>query len=333
MAAKRTAKKQPRLTPGAIAEELFCLDPDRDERAPQLCAETLLTLVQNGYRAPEAGQLITPKRQLFALRSLAMGENFLGGRDDGRVGDDETTPAEYGASLAAGHDVRSSSHLNLAHQTLQGLVDPETQRGSQPGAHLLRPFHESLLWYDARKAGTKSSEYTVRKVYMRGSGITLARLLADPADPTAAELGRAAVAAIRDALTSHSPLAAISSRLESVLPADAPYNRPPDLEADEQAAWDRGTDPKLAHLATAPVPPCRRRNVASRRQRSRPSLAATQYPRPRSRRPCRPDCLAGHFDPRRRSVSAAQLRRQSPRPRSCPPALGRVLPPCPHPAE
>ena len=59
MAAKRTAKQQPRLTPGAIAEELFCLDPDRDERAPQLCAETLLTLVQNGYRAPEAGQLIS----------------------------------------------------------------------------------------------------------------------------------------------------------------------------------------------------------------------------------------------------------------------------------
>ena len=132
MAAKRTAKQQPRLTPGAIAEELFCLDPDRDERAPQLCAETLLTLVQNGYRAPEAGQLVTPKRQLFALRSLAMGENFLGGRDDGRVGDDETTPAEYGASLAAGRDMRSSSHLELAHQTLQGLVDPETQRGSQP---------------------------------------------------------------------------------------------------------------------------------------------------------------------------------------------------------
>ena len=250
MAAKRTAKQQPRLTPGAIADELFCLDPDRDERAPQLCAETLLTLVQNGYRAPAAGQLITPKRQLFALRSLAMGENFLGGRDDGRAGDDETTPAEYGASLASGRDVRSSSHLKLAHQTLQGLVDPDTQRGSQPGAHLLRPFHESLLWYDARKVGTKSSEYTVRKVYMRGSGITLARLLADPAAPATAELGCAAVAAIRDALTSDSPLAAISSRLESVLPVDAPYNRPPDLEDDEQAAWDRGTDPKLARLAT-----------------------------------------------------------------------------------
>jgi hypothetical protein len=250
MVTQRNARRQPRLTPGAIADELFCLDPDRDERAPQLCAETLLTLVQNGYRAPDAGQLTTPKRHLFALRSLALGENFLGGRYDGRAGDDETTPAEYGASLAAGREVRSSANLSLAHQTLQGLIDPDTQRGSQPGAHLLRPFHESLLWYDARKAGTKSNEYTVRKVYMRGSGITMARLLADPPDPAAAALGQAAVTAIHAALTGDSPLATISSRLESVLPADAPYIRPPDLEADEQAAWDRGSSPTLAHLAS-----------------------------------------------------------------------------------
>jgi len=54
MAVKRNPK-QPRLTPGAIAEELFCLDPDRDERAPQLCAETLLTLAQNGYAHPKTG--------------------------------------------------------------------------------------------------------------------------------------------------------------------------------------------------------------------------------------------------------------------------------------
>jgi len=241
--------KQPRLTPGAIAEELFCLDPDRDERAPQLCAETLLTLAQNGYRAPENGQLTSPKRQRFALRSLALGENFLGGRDSGRAGDDETTPAEYGASLASGQDVRSSTYLSLAHQALQGLVDPDTQRGSQPGAWLLRPFHESLLWYDARKIGTKSSEYTVRKVNMRGSGITLARLLADPGDPVAAGLGHAAIHAICEALTAESPLAAISYRLEGALPADASYTRPPGPEADEQAAWDKGTDPRLAHLA------------------------------------------------------------------------------------
>jgi hypothetical protein len=248
MAAKRTPKPQ-RLTPGAIAEELFCLDPDRDERAPQLCAETLLTLVQNGYRAPGEGELTSPKRQLFALRSLALGENFLGGRAEGRAGDDETTPEEYGARLASGRDVHSSSYLSLAQQTLQGLVDPDTQRGSQPGAWLLRPFHESLLWYDARKAATMSSEYTVRKVYMRGSGITLARLLADPVDSASAELGRVAVVAIRDALTISSPLATISDRLEGALPAHSPYTRPPELETDEQAAWDRGSNPKLADLA------------------------------------------------------------------------------------
>lgn len=248
MAAKRTPKQQ-RLTPGAIAEELFCLDPDRDERAPQLCAETLLTLAQNGYRAPDGDRLTSPKRQLFALRSLALGENFLGGRDSGRAGDDDTTPAEYGASLASGQDVRSSTYLSLAHQALQGLVDPDTQRGSQPGAWLLRPFHESLLWYDARKAGTKTSEYTVRKIYMRGSGITLARMLAAPPGPAAAELGRAAVDAIREALTADSPLATISTRLESALPDGAPYTRPPDLVTDEQAAWDRGSDARLSVLA------------------------------------------------------------------------------------
>jgi hypothetical protein len=41
-----------RLTPGAVAKELFGIDPDRDERASQLCAETLLTLAQNRYRSP-----------------------------------------------------------------------------------------------------------------------------------------------------------------------------------------------------------------------------------------------------------------------------------------
>jgi len=204
-----------RLAPGQIAEELFCLDPDRDERAPQLCAETLLTLAQNGYQAPaEPGDLQSPKRQRFAVRSLALGENFLGGRDDGRAGDDKTTPAEYGATLAAGEQVRGSAHLALAQSTLQGLVDPATQR-VQKGAWLLRPFHESLLWYDARRPGPNSPEYSVRKVHMRGSGITLARLLVDPADPEAASLGRRAVAAIRDALTAASPLADISDKLES----------------------------------------------------------------------------------------------------------------------
>lgn len=241
-------KARRRLAPGKIAEELFGLDPDRDERAPQLCAETLLTLVQNNYRAPaKSSDLQSPKRQRFAIRSLALGENFLGGRQEGRAASD-MTPAEYGASLSSGEQIRGSAHLSLAQYTLQGLVDPDTQR-AQRGAWLLRPFHESLLWYDARRPGPNSPEYSVRKVYMRGSGITLARLLVDPVDAEAAVLGRRAVAAIQQALTVTSPLAEISTRLESALPVDQAYNSAPILEQDEQEAWDRGTDPRLADLA------------------------------------------------------------------------------------
>src|ERR1700733_9690745 len=113
-------KARRRLAPGQIAEELFCLDPDRDERAPQLCAETLLTLVQNNYQPPATlDDLQSPKCQRFAIRSLAIGENFLGGRNDGWAGDDETAAAEYGASVALGASIRGSAHLKLAQSTLQ----------------------------------------------------------------------------------------------------------------------------------------------------------------------------------------------------------------------
>ncbi|GAB3273738.1 hypothetical protein GCM10027449_11430 [Sinomonas notoginsengisoli] len=239
-----------RLSPGAVAEDLFCLAPDRDERAPQLCAETLLTLRQNDYCAPDSiDDLQSPKRQLFAVRSLALGENFLGGRSKGRVGDPDTSPEEYGDRLASGDQVRGSANLQLAQLTLQGLIDPETQRG-QKGAWLLRPFHESLLWYDARKPSPRSSEYTVRKVYMRGSGITLARLLADPADSSDAALGKVAVGRIREELNAASPLADIGSILESALPSNETWtDRRIDLEEDEESAWRRGADPRLAGLA------------------------------------------------------------------------------------
>ncbi len=238
-----------RLSPGSIAETLFALDPDRDERAPQLCAETLLTLAQNGYRAPAADRpLKSPKRRRFALRSLALEENFLGGQDTGRAGDDETTPARYGGLLAAGEQIRGSAHLSLARAALDGLVDPDTQRG-QKGAWLLRPFHESLLWYDARKPNPRRPDYTVRKVYMRGSGITLARLLVDPRDPAAAALGKRAVHAIEQALTGPSPLATISTRLESALSGVDDYVKTPAIEDDEQQAWDQGGKDQLQDLA------------------------------------------------------------------------------------
>ncbi|GAA2715136.1 hypothetical protein ACFY2R_24220 [Micromonospora olivasterospora] len=238
------------LTPGRVAQVLFGLDPDRDERAPQLCAETLLTLAQNRYRAPaRTDDLRSPKRQRFALRSLALATNFLAGRE-GRAGEDNMTPHLYGKILASGSDVRNSANLALAQSALQGLVDPDTQRG-QPGAWLLRPFHESLLWYDARKAPSRP-DWTVRKVYMRGSGITLARLLLAPTDPKAAEQGASAVSAIQAALTGPSPLADISRRLESALQTDVPFTtKTPDTEDDEKAAWERGEDELLQPLASS----------------------------------------------------------------------------------
>jgi len=238
------------LAPGAIAEHLFCLEPDRDERAPQLCAETLLTLAANQYLAP-SGDLASPKRQLFALRSLATGKNFLGGRQDGHAADEQTTPEQYGAMLARGSDIRGSANLGKAQLALQGLIDPDTQRAQQPGAWLLRPFHESLLWYDARKPSPSRREYTVRKVYMRGSGITFARILLDPRPEDARASAQAAVLAIREALTAPTPVAEISRKLEGALPIGQAYNRPPSLEDDERAAWERGSDPRLDDLARA----------------------------------------------------------------------------------
>jgi len=239
-----------RLAPGQIAKALFTLDPDRDERAPQLCAETLLMLANNNYRAPEAeADLTSPKTQRFAARSLALGVNFLGGQTNGRAGDDHMTPEGYGARLAAGETIRGSSELHLAQATLQGLVDPDTQRG-QRGAWLLRPFHESMLWYDSRKASPVRPDWSVRKVYMRGSGITLARLLCDPADPATKQLGLKAVGSIQQALTAASPLSLISDHLESALPRGETYTKRPDLEGDELAAWRQGRDPRLQNLAS-----------------------------------------------------------------------------------
>ncbi len=249
MPTRRT--NQYRLSPGSIARQLFCLAPDRDERAPYLCAETLLTLVQNGYEAPEnVDELRSPKRQLFAVRSLALGVNFLGGRRDDRAADSDTTPEDYGAILACGSDLRGSANLALAQQALQGLVDPETERGEQAGSKLLRPFHESLLWFDARRAGRNSSLYTVRKVHMRGTGISLARMLLDPPDQESARLGRNAVSAIRSALTAPTPLASISDVLEQALPGGRPYSdKPITVEQDEKDAWELGADPRLADLS------------------------------------------------------------------------------------
>lgn len=233
-----TRTEGPRLAPGAVARHLLCLYPDRDERAPHLCAEMLLTLVTNGYAAPSsAAELTSPKRQQFATRSLALGVNFLAGHDQ----------AEYGDNLAVAANVGGSANLSLAQQALRGLVDPSTQK-VQPGAWLLRPFHESLLWYDARR-DARTTRWSVRKVHMRGTGITLARMLLMPPTGESESRGAAAVQAVRSALTAASPLAEISARLQGVLPPGQAYTQGPDTEDDERAAWDRGADPRLRELA------------------------------------------------------------------------------------
>lgn len=233
------------LTPGAVARALFGIDPDRDERASQLCCETLLMLSQNGYAAPARPEdLYGPKRRRFAVRCLALSENFLDGVDNGRVAG--MAPQAFGGKLAAGEDLQGSVNLALARDALQGLIDPSTHQG-QPGGWLLRPFHESLLWYDARRRS--GSTWAPQQVYMRGSGVTLARMLCDAgphAGPEAAELGARAVAEIRSALQSESPLARIASALEQALPDE--HREPLAPERAEVEAWERGVQPELAEL-------------------------------------------------------------------------------------
>lgn len=237
----------PSLSPGNIASELFAIAPDRDERGSQLCAETLLTLAMNEYEAPSTtGGLKSPKRQQFALRSLALGENFLQGRDD--IAGAVYTYASYGDQLAEGRDFAGSENMELARKALEGLIDPQTRRG-QEGTWLLYPFHENLLWYDARKSGSGGKLWGVRKVYMRGSGITLARLLLDPpASDRARRLGAAAVRALMTALREESQMANIASWLEAPIDLSDDGLGP---QEDERKAWDAGGSEHLAVLGEA----------------------------------------------------------------------------------
>lgn len=232
-----------RLTPNAVAKRLFVVDPDRDERASQLCVETLSTIAANGYASPT--RLASPKLRRFAIRSLVLERNFLEGHS-GPLTSGEMTAQDYGSRLQAGHDFQGADNMVLARTALKNLVDPSTETG-QPGQHLMLPFHESLLWYDARPA---AGEFSVRKVRMRGSGITFARLLLDPpveaGDETRA-LAERAVDELRQALTLESPLAEIARALEAVLPASA--SEPPRVEDDEVRSWELGADESLVPLA------------------------------------------------------------------------------------
>ena len=136
--------------------------------------------------------------------------------------------------------------MALARKALEGLIDPQTRRG-QEGTWLLYPFHEDLLWYDARKsAGPGGKRWGVRKVYMRGSGIKLARLLLDPpADDRTRRLGTAAVLALRAALREGSQMANIARHLERPIDLSGDGLAPQD---DERDAWVDGGAAQLGPL-------------------------------------------------------------------------------------
>jgi hypothetical protein len=234
-----------RLSPAEIAKQLLVISPDRDERASQICAETLLTLSANGYAAPRSGNLKSPKKRRFALRSLVTGTDFLDKRDEVRIGSGQFSIATYGEALARGVDFAGSENLSLAKAGLEGLIDPQTRRG-QPGTWLMYPFAENLLWYDARQ--TQGRPWDVRKVYMRGSGITLARLLLNPADASARPHGKRAVAALKTALGESSQVSQIASHLEAPLER---LNQEIATERDEDEAWQAGESEELEQLARA----------------------------------------------------------------------------------
>jgi hypothetical protein len=234
------------LAPASVSRKLFVVAPDRDERASHLTMETLLTLWANGYKAPPSAEKLAPhKRRNGAIRSLAVRENFLEGLTQPVTAD--MTVEEMGSLLAHGSDFGGSDGLNLVQEALQALVDGRSRQGSA-GALLMQPFHESLLWYDARKSGS-SVRWMTRKVNMRGTGVTLARLLLDPPAHVGDEvrgLAVTAVAGIRSALQAPSPYGDLAERLSAAVPDEAEEGK---VEPDEIDAWNSGDNAQLAPLA------------------------------------------------------------------------------------
>ena len=234
------------LAPASVSRRLFVVAPDRDERASHLAMETFLTLWANKYAPPATpDDLVPPKRRNGAIRSLAVRENFLEGLDD--PVSPEMTATEMGSRLARGADFAGSDGLSLVQEALQALIDSRTRQGSA-GALLMQPFHESLLWYDARKSGSKV-RWMTRKVNMRGTGVTLARLLLEPPDHVSEEvrdLAPLAVQGIKAALQAPSPYGELAQRLGAAVPDEGDDRK---AEPDEIDAWRNGSDETLAPLA------------------------------------------------------------------------------------
>jgi len=153
------------------------------------------------------------------------------------------TAEEFGNLLASGEDFDGSSNLRLMGEALRNLIDPYTADRTRQGEKLMRPFHSSFLWYDARWGNGK---YTTRKVLMRGQGVTLARVLMSPSSTTSQgvrETARSAVQGLKRHLEHPTPLARICEHIDSSLGAKG--TSLPELETDEIKAWEAGADSRL----------------------------------------------------------------------------------------
>ena len=164
------------VAPREVAEKLFGFRLDRDTRSPQLAMEAFLTLVANGYADRDEATLRTPKagtsrcaRWRSARTSIRVPTPSQSGRSS----------ADIGERLARRLDFDGFTNLDLAAESLAAVVDRETTRPGRQGpvAALPIPRGASLVRRPPeRSAGT----WSVRQVVMRGAGITVASMLADP---------------------------------------------------------------------------------------------------------------------------------------------------------
>jgi hypothetical protein len=231
------------VAPREVAERLFGFRLDRDTRSPQLAMEAFLTLAANGYADKDEASLRTPKLGNLSLRSLAIGANFHSGRT-------EATPtgqqlADIGNSLSRRLDFDGFRNLDLAAESLAAVIDRETTRQADKGRWLLYPFHEALLWYDARPqraAGT----WSVRQVVMRGAGITVASMLADPSLAQSAEV----LEGIKQALTAPSRFSLLRQALPDTEEA------PAEAERNEKRDWEAGRGEAVRPISEALVRHC-----------------------------------------------------------------------------
>ena len=237
-----------------------------------------------------------------------------------------TTPSRTGHARRR-QDVRGSANLALAQAALQGLVDPDTQRGAagRLAAAALPRVAAVVRRPPKASPGARldaSARCTCAAAASRWPGCC-------STPPTPSRRHGAGRRRTRSGQPDRRQPAGRDQR--------AARGRPARRQRLQRGPDDRGRragrpgsaapTPALQRARRAPVPPRRRRDGPRRRQRPGPAVAAAHSPRPRPRHPrrcappgTRPDTLS------RRAVPAAQLRRRAPRHGPGPAALGGVLP-------